>query len=625
MKAVPRRAFIGAIVGSGTKAGIIFCLLALCACQVALAAEPKRVLMLYSFGRDFKPWKDYASTIRSELERQSPWPLDIQDQSLVSARSSNEDPEVPFIEYLRALYRKNQPDIIVGIGAPAAVFVQQHRQQIFPKAPMVFTAMEERRIDVAALTEYDSVVAMTHDFAAAIENILRVLPDTKNVMVVNGYSPNERFWLEEIRREVRPLESRVAFTWTSHLSFEEILKLASELPPHSAIFWHTMYVDGAGVGHEGDSALKKLHAIANAPIFSLFDVFFGGETVGGPMHSMLEEAQETAAVAIRILNGEAPGDIKVPPTRFATPKFDWREMQRWGISEKNLPPGSEILFREPTAWERYSWQIALITAVILAQAGLISALLREHRRRKFSEVQSRQRMAELAHVNRFSTAGELTTSIAHEINQPLGSILTNAETAQAILKSPSPDIAELNEIVVDILRDDRRASEVIRRLRSLLTKAPFELKSLDLNDVARETVEFLSPLAVARKVELTSLITQNALPILGDRIQIQQVILNLVVNGFDAMKDTPTENRIISIRTSRVENFAQLSVSDRGPGIPEDKLKEIFEPFFTSKAGGMGMGLSIARTIIEAHHGLISAKNRDHGGATFRIRLPLVQ
>jgi C4-dicarboxylate-specific signal transduction histidine kinase len=108
-------------------------------------------------------------------------------------------------------------------------------------------------------------------------------------------------------------------------------------------------------------------------------------------------------------------------------------------------------------------------------------------------------------------------------------------------------------------------------------------------------------------------ITPDALPILGDRIQLQQVILNLVVNGIDAMKDTPTENRIISIRTSRVEEFAGLSVSDRGPGIPEDKLKEIFEPFYTSKAEGMGMGLSIARTIIEAHRGLIWAKNRDHG------------
>jgi signal transduction histidine kinase len=134
-----------------------------------------------------------------------------------------------------------------------------------------------------------------------------------------------------------------------------------------------------------------------------------------------------------------------------------------------------------------------------------------------------------------------------------------------------------------------------------------------------------SSLAVARKVELTSLITKNALPILGDRVQLQQVILNLVMNGIEAMKDTPSENRIISIRTSRVEKFAELSVSDCGPGIPEDKIKEVFEPFFTSKAEGMGMGLSIARTIIEAHLGLIWAKNRDHGGATFRIRLPLAE
>jgi signal transduction histidine kinase len=161
-------------------------------------------------------------------------------------------------------------------------------------------------------------------------------------------------------------------------------------------------------------------------------------------------------------------------------------------------------------------------------------------------------------------------------------------------------------------------------MRSLLKKAPFEVKNIDLNDLVRETVEFLSALAIARNVELVvSMITSDALPILGDRIQLQQVVLNLVVNGIDAMKDTPAENRIIRIRTSRVENFAELSVSDRGTGIPEDKLKEVFEPFFTSKSEGMGMGLSIARTIVEAHRGLIWAKNRDHGGASFRIRLPL--
>jgi C4-dicarboxylate-specific signal transduction histidine kinase len=332
-----------------------------------------------------------------------------------------------------------------------------------------------------------------------------------------------------------------------------------------------------------------------------------------------------AEATIRILNGEKAGDLKIPPVFPGAAQYDWRELQYWKISESQLPPGSIVRFREPTVWAQYRWQIALVTAICLMQTGLISALLHQRRRRQLAEVQARQRMAELAHVNRFSTAGVLTASIAHEINQPLGSILTNAETVQAILKSPSPDIVELNEIIDDIVRDDRRASEIIRRMKSLLTKAPFELKSLDLNDVARETVEFLSTLAVARKVELTSLITQNTLPILGDRIQLQQVILNLVVNGIDAMKDTPSEQRTISIRTSRVENFAELSVSDRGPGIPEDKLKGVFEPFYTSKAEGMGMGLSIARAIIEAHHGLIWAKNRDHGGASFRIRFSLVQ
>jgi signal transduction histidine kinase len=507
--------------------------------------------------------------------------------------------------------------------APAANFVQRHRERLFSATPMVFTAVEQRRVEYAKLTENDTVVAVAHDFPAAFDNILRVLPLTKTIAVVNGASPNETFWLEEMHRELAPLARRVELRWYTEKSFEEILIDAAGLPPHSAIFWHLMNVDATGVSHEANDALNKLSSSTNGPIFSYDSSFFGDAIVGGPMYSVHKLSQITAAVAIRILNGEKAGDIKTPPTGFAAPIFDWRQMQRWGISESNLPADSTVYFREPTAWERYSWQLALITAVILLQAGLISGLLREHRRRQLAEVQARQRMAELAHVNRFSTAGELTASIAHEINQPLGSILTNAETAQAILKSPNPDIVELNEIVDDIVRDDRRASEVIRRMKSLLTKAPFELKSLDLNDVARETVEFLSSLAIGRKVELLSVIRPDALQILGDRVQLQQVILNLVVNGIDAMKDTGSEVRTISIRTSRVENFAELSVSDRGAGIPEDQLKGVFEPFYTSKAGGMGMGLSIARTIIEAHDGLISAKNRGHGGASFRIKLPL--
>ncbi|MGA9955673.1 MAG: ATP-binding protein, partial [Bradyrhizobium sp.] len=161
-------------------------------------------------------------------------------------------------------------------------------------------------------------------------------------------------------------------------------------------------------------------------------------------------------------------------------------------------------------------------------------------------------------------------------------------------------------------------------MRSLLKKAPFEPKKIDFNDLVREAIDFLSALAVARKVKLSRSILPNALPIVGDRIQLQQAILNLVINAIDAMSETVGENRIVSLRTSRFENFAELSISDRGPGIPADKLKEVFQPFFTTKAEGMGMGLPIARTIVEAHNGEILAANELGAGAVFRIRLPII-
>jgi signal transduction histidine kinase len=590
------------------------------------AAQPKEVLFLHSFGQNFQPWATWSSEIRNELNRQSPWPLDIQEYSLVTARNGDQTAEPKFVEYLMALYAQRRPDLIVALGAPAARFVQQHRADLYPATPMLIAAVETRRVEQSMLSGQDAVVGVRLDEVAVVENILRLLPATKAVVIIIGNSPAERFWVADLKRILGPLlANKVELIFYNERPFEDILKGVARLPPHSAILFGQLLVDGAGAVYGDKEPLKRIYEAANAPIFSVDESYFNGELVGGPMWSATEGARPTAAAAIQMLGGKKGSDIKVAPIGFSAPKYDWRQLQRWNISESRLPPGSEVLFREPAAWEQYSWQIALIAAVILVQAGFISILLHEHRRRQLAEVQARQRMAELAHVNRFSTAGEWTASIAHEINQPLGAILTNAETADAILKSPAPDVAELKDIVHDILQDDRRATEVIRRIRSLLRKAPFELKNLNLNDTARETVEFLSTLAVARKVVLTSSITQNPLPILGDHIQLQQVILNLVMNGIDAMKDTPGENRTISIRTSRVQQFAELSVADRGPGIPEDKLKKVFEPFFSSKAEGMGMGLSIARTIIEAHHGQIWAQNRDHGGASVRIRLPLVK
>jgi signal transduction histidine kinase len=461
------------------------------------------------------------------------------------------------------------------------------------------------------------------DFKKWIENILEVLPDTTHIAWVVGSSPLERFWTEEFRRTSQPFTDRISFEWFNDLRFEDMLKRISRLPPHSAAFYVDLRVDAAGVPLDRDQVLPKLREATNAPIFSYIDSYLGSGIVGGPMLSSEEVGRRMAQAAVRILNGESPGDLKIPPVALGAPQYDWRELRHWNISEDRLPAGSMVRFREPTVWQQYRWQIALMCAVVLLEGALISGLLYERRRRLYAEVQSRQRSAELAHVNRFSTAGELTATIAHGINQPLGAIRTNIETAEIMVKSPAPDLQEIGEILADIRRDDERASEVIGRLRSLLKKAPFELKHIDLNDVVRETVRFLSALAIAREIDLAGFIAPTPLAAKGDLIQLQQVILNLILNAMDAMSSMPSAERRIAVSTARDGNSAELSVSDVGPGIPVEKLKQVFEPFFTTKPQGMGMGLSIARTIVEAHGGQLSAENLAGRGAAFRMRLPL--
>jgi signal transduction histidine kinase len=590
--------------------------------SVVSAADNKQVILLHSFGTDMRPWSDYARGIREELNRQSPWPLTITDQSVISARYNNNDSEKPFVDYLTALFAQHSPVAIVVVGAPAAAFVQRNRDQLFRSTPIVLTTLEERRIDYSSLTRNDAIVPIQIDYKAVIANILKVLPDTRRIAVVNGTSPNEKFWTDLIRKEAVSVSDRVEFTFWDNLPFKDILKDAARLPSHSAIIWEGMSVDAAGVVHDGDEAFKALRAASSAPIFGYTEPLIGQGVVGGPFDAVLDTSRTAAAVVVRILNGEKPGDIRMSPLPFAKPRFDWREVRRWGIAEDRLPLGSDIVFRDPTAWQQYRWHIFLVGVVVVLQAALISILLFERNRRRLAEVLALQRTAELAHINRYSIAGELTTAIAHELNQPLGAILTNAETAELLVKSAAPDLKEVAEILGDIRRDDKRASEVIDRLRALLRKEPLQFRRIDFNDVARETLHLLTAVASARKVDLASFIGQAPLPIRGEVVQLQQVILNLIVNAMDAVSDTSPADRRITIASKRDGKFAQLSVSDRGPGIHKETLKDLFNPFFTTKPHGMGMGLSIARTIVEAHDGQLIGENRTGGGAIFYVRIP---
>jgi PAS domain S-box-containing protein len=245
--------------------------------------------------------------------------------------------------------------------------------------------------------------------------------------------------------------------------------------------------------------------------------------------------------------------------------------------------------------------------------------------RKQAELEAARRHNEMAHLSRVATLGELSGSIAHELNLPLGAILSNAQAAQRILANGDADLAEVREILSDIVSEDKRAAEVIRRLQLWLKKGEVHQRSLRINKVVRDALKLIRTDLISQKVTVDTELWPNLPTVTGDPVQLQQVLLNLVVNACDAMADCNALERRLLIRTG-IQNGSSaviVSVTDRGSSIPEKKMEEIFEPFFTTKEKGMGLGLSICRTIVTAHRGKLWATNNPDGGATFYFSLPV--
>jgi signal transduction histidine kinase len=242
-------------------------------------------------------------------------------------------------------------------------------------------------------------------------------------------------------------------------------------------------------------------------------------------------------------------------------------------------------------------------------------------------VELRQRLLEVIHLNRTATAGALSASFSHELNQPLGAIQSNTEAAELYLKADPPNLDRVKQILANIRRDDERAAEIIGPLRGLLKKQDaIEWQEFDLNEAVREALRILQPEALKRGVVLSANHVGGPVTVRADPIHLQQVILNLAMNGMDAMQNCAPGSGKMSIQTALVgESEIEVSIADSGMGIPTDKLNEVFETFYSTKPQGTGLGLSIARTIIETYGGKIWAENRPGGGAMFRVTLPLAK
>jgi PAS domain S-box-containing protein len=529
----------------------------------------------------------------------------------------------------------------------------------------------------------------------------------------------------------------------------ELLREVGELPRDTIILFLSQFEDEAGNQFAPPDVAEQIAASASAPAYGMYDTYMGRGIVGGYVRPFDAMGRDAASIALRVLAGEKPESI---PRSTATGTFmvDWRQLQRWDLSEADLPPGTAVGFKEPSLWDRHRGEVVAVTALIFVQSLLIIGLvmqvvrrrraeesLRESEERyrnvvdmqtdlicrylpdttltfvndaycryfnrsrneligskfielvpeaarpailnqvaslvqkprterwehevlqldgkarwqqwvdhvivdstgRFAEIQAigqdttdlrraefeaEERRKEVTHLTRVAIVGELSGALAHEINQPLFAILSNAQAAKRLLGKDPVDLEEIDSILGDIISDDHRAAEIINRMRALMKKGKARLQPLAVNDLATEVLGLARSELIVRKIAVTTRLTPGLPDIHGDRVQLQQVLLNLIMNACEAMAANDGSEKNLEVSTGRDGmGSLQVTVADRGPGIPSELLEKIFEPFITTKVQGLGLGLSISRSIVAAHGGRIWVANNPDRGASFFVSLPI--
>lgn len=887
-------------------------------CSGASATSPKRVLILNPFGRDVAPFSTVISAFRVELGRELGEPVEFFELPLDLASIEEPTGEGPLLAFLRDRIKSHPVDLAVAVGGGGVMFAVRHRERLFPDTPILVVGADLRLVPPGFLQTNATLVTQRIHLPSMVEDILQMQPQTTNIAVVFGASAVEKFWVGECRREFASFTNRVGFTWLNELPLEKIVERCAALPPRSFILHGLFVTDAAGFPCEGNEALRRLHATANAPLFGYLSSQFGLGPIGGRLFQDSGLGAEAARIAIRILRGERPENIPPQVNEAAAPVFDWRELRRWNIPETGLPAGSVIMFREPGFWDRYRWPATGVLLFALVESALIVSLLVNRRRRirgeqeanlvadissrfvnlttgdvdreisdaqgricrfldldstvlwqtsgensgdfvathayqlrggpmpsvpfrqedfpwvrsevaagrmvvlgklddmpaeaakdtesargfgikssltiplsvggaqpigvlsfnamrrerswpaplvnrlqlvaqifgsalgrrradqalresearitlaaeaaqfgvwvwnivrnqvwgserwldifgfsagkdinfeavierihpddrvtvegavrramaggndyagefravlpdgtlrwiasrgrgytdangattrmmgaaiditerKRAEMETQELRGNLIHLTRASTIGALSGSLAHELNQPLGIILSNAQAAQELLLQDSPDLGEVQAILSDIVAADRRAGKVIERLRALFKRGDVSLQQLSLNGVIEEVLQLAQADLIGRGVTVVRELAPDLPPISGDRVQLQQLVLNLILNASDAMAANAPGERRLCIRTMLHQGRLRASVRDEGSGLPAG-VERLFEPFYTTKSQGLGMGLAICRSIVDAHAGRLWAEPNPGRGAVFHFELPV--
>ena len=717
--------------------------------QARAADAPRRVLILHAHNFTFPATTIISEALRKRLLEQSPRRLEIEGDFLDLARRPEPAHALRMANFLREKYAGVRFDVVVMIGITGAPFLIEYRDMIAPGVPVVFSDVTRATYEALRLPPDITAVINEIDLGKTLELAERLQPGVRRLVVISGSDSVDGRWRETARKAIEAHNPKLEAAYWFDIPYDKLLADVSRLPSDTIVMYLTFFSDSEGKRLIPKDVAAAIAKASSAPVYGFFETYLGTGIVGGYTDTYQSIGTTTADVALEILSGT--NVITLPPRSNPRLAFrvDARAMDRWGLKRSNLPPGSVVLFSEPTLWEQHRYLVSAVALVLALQSAAVAALLFQRRKRrqaenslresedrmtftaasvnvglwqfdrttdelwatehsrvlfglasdipltretfiaavhpedrrvavsalrgalrgqpamtdvrvvrpdgevrwvrvrarshldekgapdqlsglflditdrKAAETEAELQRQEVNHLMRVSVLGELSGAIAHEVNQPLTAILSNAQAALYLLGRDSPNLAEVRDALQDIVQEDNRAGDVIHRLRGLLKKGESRSEPVDLNELVDSTTALLRSEMIDRRVTVETELAAVLPTVFGDSVQLQQVLLNLIINAMDAMASTPVEQRRVNICTRETQTGTiEVLVKDHGPGIKPANGKQVFEPFYTTKDHGLGLGLTICSTIIHKHEGTLNLKNDDAGGAIAEFSLP---
>ena len=589
---------------------------------VAVAGDPWRVVVLPGADPTQPAFIQLDRAFRQALRAAAPDGVEFFTDPLDNMRFRGADLTPDLLALLTKKYSRQKIDLVVGMADYALDFTERHHAQVWPAAQVLIYGLDAALLRERKAPQEFAYLPWQLEYDNTLSIAEALQPQARRLVVIGDDTAQGR---REVASAADAGRKRPGGRWAVELwpvlPMEELRSRLAALDGGTAVLYTLLNRDGQGRTYFPVEALRNMVAVSGAPIYGVYPTYIeAGLTAGSVLDFDAIGARAAAQAAALLTHGAtAAGPAPAPASHCAA---NLPRLQAAGLSADALPAGCTLAFAPPSLWREHRVAMLGFLAALLIQAALIAALLWHRRRRRIAENEAIRRGIELARGARLAAMGELSASIAHEISQPLGAILSNADAAELLLHSAQPDLPQLLEILSDIRSDDLRAHEVIRRLRALLRQQQVEHAPLDLHDALHEALHLLAPELRAQGVRIETGFAASGSQLVGDRIQMQQVVMNLVRNAADAMNDIPAALKTVAVSTIDAAGGVELCVADAGHGIRHEHRAELFESFFTTKPQGMGMGLSIVRSIVLAHGGTVQAEARAAGGAVFRVWLP---